>query len=133
MRERYCKCCGASVRAYKHSLNKGLVKGLYSLYKAGCVSKLADLPLTKNEFNNFQKLGYWGLIEKEVIGGEKTSRWVLTDDGLKFVRGVKMVPRWVETYRKVKTSQSLEMVGIKDIIETRYKKREEYLEDSHEL
>lgn len=122
-----CTCCGASLKSYKHSLNKGLVKGIYSLYKKGGVAKLADLPLTKNEFNNFQKLGFWGLIEKEVVGGERTSRWILTDNGLGFVRGVERVPKWVETYRKEKVSQSLEMVNIKDVIEFKYKKREDYL------
>jgi hypothetical protein len=130
MSEHVCSHCGANVRAYKHRLNKGLIKGLICLYKTdGGVSKLADLPLTKNEFNNFQKLGFWGLVEKETVGGERTCRWKITKLGIDFIMSRVTIPVWVETFRRARISEAKEVVGISDLVEVKYKKREEYLDD----
>jgi hypothetical protein len=133
MSDHVCSHCGANVRAYKHRLNKGLIKGLLCLYNVeGGVSKIADLPLTKNEFNNFQKLGFWGLVEKETVGGERTCRWKLTKLGYDFILGRSLVPVWVETFRRARIGNSKEMVGISDLVTVNYKKREDYLNDYSE-
>lgn len=59
-----CSCCDHTVTAYTHILNKSLVEALIQLVDFYNVKKCKcrlqnDLNLTKNQYNNFQKLQYF--------------------------------------------------------------------------
>lgn len=81
--------------AYRHRLNKNLIDALFKLYSCkdycGVISKILD----HNQIANFQKLKYWGLIEKTQVSGE----WKLTYLGVEFIHGNKTMPEFVFSYR----------------------------------
>ena len=90
-----CESCGHTLREYRHSLNKGLVQALQKLATKG-EAKLSDLNLTVNQHNNFQKLQYWGLIEKKFLDGIRVGEF----GGLLFRGG-----RFLMEYRQFKKLQ----------------------------
>lgn len=67
-----CPCCGHRERVYFHKLNKPMVNALkilcdmYLSHKRRL--KLHELGLNNNDFNNFQKLQYWGLVHRDADG-----------------------------------------------------------------
>lgn len=90
-----CPCCGQKIVTYKHKLNKVLVSGLNKLSKHGGYSKLRDLDLTISEFNNFQKLQYFGLVQKY-----PNREWGITESGKNFLEGNSTAPSFVTTKQK---------------------------------
>jgi len=83
-----CSHCGNIVYAYSHNLNQPLVKALFDL--VGLYEQLKrplnlqkDLELTKNQYNNFQKLKYFDLVS-DIPG---TAGWVPTSRGIDFIYG----------------------------------------------
>jgi hypothetical protein len=96
-----CPHCGASMVEYRHGLSKALVEGLVRLHKQGKPVNLSVLELTRNQWDNFQKLRYWDLVahytDKEGI--RKGGVWTITQKGLDFVQGRIRIPRSVWTYR----------------------------------
>jgi len=83
--------------ARKESLNKGLAQTLkdFEDYAEGKEVKLQDAPLTKNQYNNFQKLQYHGLAINSYTGfwkttesghsflsGQPVSKYVIVDNGV---------------------------------------------------
>lgn len=70
--------------ARKESLSKGLAQTLKDFYEyAGHKEvKLQDVPLTKNQFTNFQKLQYHGLVNNTMPG-----YWDITELGTYFLSG----------------------------------------------
>ncbi len=80
-----CPHCGTVIQSYSHRLNKPLVEALRQLYDFGNTANLQkDLKLTKNQYNNFQKLQYFGLVER-AIG------WGITLKGKEFIEGKKAI------------------------------------------
>ena len=75
-----------------------MASSLSKLMKHGA-AKLADLSLTTNQFNNFQKMQHWGLIEKDFPSG-----WRITKAGIDFVKNKIEIPDWVQTYRNKVTA-----------------------------
>ena len=67
---------------------------------AGGEASLADLGLTRNQVDNFQKLRYWGLVEKvhREDGTRVAGVWRVTREGYAFLSG-RRVYRAVWTYR----------------------------------
>lgn len=67
-----CPNCGHETRAYLHKLNQPLVFGLRKLVIAYSKKhkriKLHDLELNNNLFTNFQKLQYFGLVQRNAEG-----------------------------------------------------------------
>ena len=133
-----CSECGHKVTAYSHRLNKPLVNALRQLvdfyenkHKGANLQK--DLNLTKNTYNNFQKLQYFGLVKR--IDGTG-SGWFPTESGIDFIYGRKSCYDTVMTLGKKilspfdplwsekKTIPQLIMVMEMDIFA--YKKREDY-------
>lgn len=121
----FCEHCGAKVFKYKHSLNSGLAIGLSKLQKKNKSCSLKELDLTVNQFNNFQKLQYWGFVEKDKsIPGN----WLVTDQGNLFLAGMEF-PKTVVTFRgKVVEYLTDKMITIHDLREA-YKKKLEYIND----
>ena len=123
-----CPTCGAKIVRYRHTMNRGLVEGLVALAEAGGEASLADLGLTRNQVDNFQKLRYWGLVEKvhRDDGTRVAGVWRVTHHGYRFLVGDR-VPRAVWTYRGECTGMDF----IAGTVEARsvapgYQYREEY-------
>lgn len=122
-----CEHCDAKMIHYRHSLNKGLAKGLIILDKKyGGIASLNEMKeLNFNQKNNFQKLRYWGLVKK----GEDC-RWQITEEGLRFVKGEEIVPKIVITYRNQFEKFDGPLIGIETALqEYGYWWREQYLEN----
>jgi len=124
---RFCECCGAKMVSYTHSLNKGLCKGLIVLDRQGGASKLNDMSeLNFNQKTNFQKLKFWGLVQKGSNGV-----WSITTTGLEFLYGRITVNERVVTYRNVTEKFEGEMVSIEEAMKDfGYWWREQYLENA---
>jgi len=140
--KRNCNCCGHSLTAYTHRLNKPLVKALRELVdfyedNREMANLQKDLKLTKNQYNNFQKLQYFDLVRRvETLG------WIPTKKGLNFVHGLEPCMTTVATFGKEilkydhiawQTHKgTIESKYIGDIDETSYKRRTEYKEEKQD-
>lgn len=113
---KYCECCGAKMVEYKENLNKGLCNGLLKLYKSEGIGQVSTLGLTHNEACNFNKLRYFGLIEKVDTNLEKGGTWKITEKGKRFVEGSAAVSKQVTTYRGETVARSDEKINMKDVI-----------------
>jgi len=98
-----CKCCGASMKSFYHTLSPGIVSGLIRAIQFVHTNKKnqfhlqKDLTnLTKNEYNNFQKLRFHGLIAHVP---NKSGYWLITKRGGQFLRGEIAIPDQVQTFR----------------------------------
>lgn len=104
-----CKCphCGASMVIHKQTLSKGLVRSLVKLKQAVIKYNrnsihIDEIGLNQNEFNNFQKLRYFGLVAKFVDPETKKNvagYWLLTKRGNLFLKSECAVSRAVFTFR----------------------------------
>jgi hypothetical protein len=91
---------------YRHHLGKGLIDGLKALFE-GANGKLyhpvnlKNLKLTRNQWDNFQKLRYWGLVEQSFdhSGRRRKGFWEMTAAGSDFLLWGVAVPSTVVTYR----------------------------------
>ena len=115
--EETCQCCGAKIKIWEHSLSPGLVKTLIKFANAIKRKKENDIDLQKeagfnlNEYNNFQKLRYFGLVAK--IEGE-AGHWLITRNGWAFLKSELTMPKKVKTFRNKIQEKSNELVSIKD-------------------
>lgn len=117
-----CPCCNQKIVTYKHKLNKGLCNALWKLHKAGGVGKLKELNLTNNEFGNFQKLAYFGLVFK------KTSNWYITSKGIDFITGEGKAPEAVYTKNNVIIGEDIEIYKYQ--VKGYYEGKEEWQEQA---
>jgi len=138
--QKKCDCCGHVVTAYTHHLNKNLLSALRQLVdfyeehrKPANLQK--DLSLTKNQYNNFQKLQYFNLVKK--ISG--SSSWFPTVVGINFIYGRDSVFNPVATFGdrvlpndheawKTHTG-AVKITNIRDIDVDSYKQKEEYRDE----
>lgn len=90
-----CPCCGRKIVIYQHRFNHLLMYDLLCLDKAGGTSTLGKLKsrfaMTPSEYNNFQKLAYFGLVKKE------NRSYVITELGRNFLKGTQGCPSYVKT------------------------------------
>lgn len=120
MSKETCPHCGASMKEYIHSLTPGLVKSLVKFGEAiSCkgtndIHLQTEVDLTKNEYNNFQKLRYWGLVHHANKENIKSGRWLLTKRGGQFLRNEIQIPKKVKTFRNQKIDEWKGLVSIKD-------------------
>lgn len=126
-----------NVPAYTHSLNKQLVEAFIEfceVYFSRCrpINLQQDLiDLDKNQYNNFQKLQYFNLVER--IPGRG---WIPTKIGIAFYYGEKPVMNPVATlggnvlpdnHEAWRThSSGRRLIFIHEVCSTHYKKRPEY-------
>jgi len=116
--KRCCPTCGASMVEYKHGLSKALVEGLVRLFRQRKPVNLSVLSLTRNQWDNFQKLRYWDLVAKYREDGGvpgKGGVWTITSKGIDFVLGRIIVPRHVWTYRGERRRYDGADIGISDV------------------
>lgn len=126
-----CECCGAKMVEYKHILNKGLVSALYELGRYREPVALTELEITRNQWTNFQKLRYWGLVEKKrTMTGAGTGCWFVTSIGRDFINGSIAIPQIAWSFR----GESIRLEGrnilFSDIYTPEYRQRIDYARDS---
>lgn len=88
--------CGGKTVDYSHTLNVLLASALLRLYRhhrrhgREPVNVRHDLHMTFHEWENFQKLRYFGLVEKSYTEEGKRIRahWHITDKGIRFATNV---------------------------------------------
>lgn len=131
-----CPHCGHIKTAFIHKLNKQLVKALRQLVDfygengSGC-NLQRDLNLTKNQYNNFQKLQYFDLVFKTKDG------WFPTSVGMHFIFGSMSALNKVATIESVVLPSSHEAwkthkgkipepVKVQEIDADSWKNREDY-------
>ena len=96
-----CDHCGAKVVEYKHGLNRGIVTALTAFFEKHAL-KAADMSAMGFSYSqrcNWQKLQYWGLVEKANPLSKKGGEWRVTQRGAEFVSGWLRVPHFAVTYR----------------------------------
>lgn len=113
----HCPHCGAGMKIHKQSLSLGLVNTFITFCRAvkGRMSTSLhlqdDVGLDKNQYNNFQKLKYFGLVEKDP---NRTGNWIVTEKGIGFVSGRVTVPAVVKTFRNKVIEKGPRMAFISD-------------------
>lgn len=132
MKKEFCQHCGQSIMQHKQSLSRSLVNILFIVANRGLPSfhLQKDVNLNHNQYANFQKLKFWGLVERDE---NESGKWKITKDGMAFLFGESMLPRSVWTFNnKVTAASQDELISIRDLkLEPfRYKKREQYIKDA---
>lgn len=114
-----CPTCHAQMKVWQHRLTPGLVKLLIKFVAGVRASGKNDvhiqkeLDLTRSEDANFQKLRYFGLVAKVMVGGvHQKGHWLITRRGGQFLRGMEGVPVWVKTWRNHIEERSNDLVTI---------------------
>lgn len=127
MSESDCPTCGAKTVEYKHGLSLPLVAGLVRLYRSGGGPvNLKDLGLTRNQWDNFQKLRYFGLVVQVYEDGRRRAgMWRITRMGQLFVEGTVSRPKHAWTFRGVLQRYEGEHLYIHQVGGL-YKSREEW-------
>lgn len=124
MENNTCPQCGAKMNKYWHNLTRGLVDSFikFSLAvrskNANSVHLQTDVQLTKNQYNNFQKLRFFGLVAKvkDKNGNRKAGYWLVTKNGGAFLRGELAMPRRVRTFRNKIIDKDENLVYIKEVM-----------------
>ena len=126
---KHCNCCGAKIVVYPHTLSERLVDCMLKLYKKdNYASHLDDLGIDRKQNANFQKLRYFGLVEKKGTAGY----WGLTYLGVEFIAGKVKVASQVWSYRGDTVAppegkaKDIKYVNISDYFPKVYQKREDY-------
>ena len=128
-----CECCGAKIVEYRHTFNKALAVALYRLYSmGGGPINIKALSLTRNQWDNFQKLRYWGLVTKSArddgtrIGGA----WSITFAGREFIEAGISIRRRVWTYRGDTVRFDGDTCFFRDVHDVAYECRPSYAANS---
>ena len=99
--ENNCKTCGAKLLGRWEYITKGQINTLTKFIKAvklhnrNSIHLQDDIELTKNEYNNFQKLRYNGLVAHAF----DTGCWLITRRGANFLRREIDLPKGVLIFR----------------------------------
>ncbi len=122
--QRQCAHCGANTLEHRHSLTAGLVSALVKLARAGGGPiNLKKVGLSREEWDNFQKLKHWGLVLNDSPGV-----WYITLSGHEFLAGKRHVHKSVWTYRDEVVEYAGPEVTVSDVLgeEPFFLKREDY-------
>jgi hypothetical protein len=120
-----CPHCDANMYIHRHRLSKGLVNSLIKM-KRGVIEMQknqihlqSELVLSKNDYNNFQKLRYHGLVAK-CIDSETKERlsgyWLLTKRGNEFLKNMVSLPLAVYTFRNKIVNKHPDRVRLSDVL-----------------
>ncbi len=124
-----CGECGAKMVEYKFGLNRGLLAFLRELARIGEPATLDKLQLTNGQYGNHSLVRHWGLAEMmepaDELEARKGGKWRLTDDGIRFLRGIYAVPKYIYTLRGKMTRICGPQVMVTDI-EEGYQYRGDY-------
>ena len=89
--------------------------------------------MNRNQWDNFQKLRYWGLVTKAQDGDGKRigGTWAITQAGREFVEGATTIFKVVQTYRGETTGFFGKQVTFTEA-QVGYKTRADYAADAEE-
>lgn len=110
---------------HKHSMTRSLANILLDLNFHADFHLQKDLDLTKNQYANFQKLKYWGLV-KQVK--DKAGYWIVTQHGIAFANNVVKVPKNIFTFNNQVVRSEGPMVCIDELTDL-WKNRESYISE----
>jgi len=130
---KFCEHCNAKMVEYKHSFNAGLAAGLFKLYKAGGGPiNITKISLTGYQWTNFQKMRYWGLVQKATRddGTHIDGEWMITPQGINFIASGTAIHKTVWTYRGEPVRFEGNTCFFKDLHEPEYDKRDDYIENA---
>jgi hypothetical protein len=120
-----CPCCGAKLKKHPHRLSKGLCNSVIKFKAAviekrsNCIHLQSEVKFSKNEYNNFQALRYFGLVAKYIDPENKVRKegyWLITHRGALFTRNQISIPERVITFRNKIDSRSETLIKISDIL-----------------
>jgi len=119
-KKEFCPHCGQSIMKHEHTFSMSLAKMILLVSEKFEASEpfhlQKDFFLTKNQYNNFQKLKYWGLISKAYKNGKREGGyWVLTDQVGYLLRGGALA-RSVITFNNTTIGWSPETITLKEAI-----------------
>lgn len=109
-----CHACGTKLKKYKHNLSPALVDTLLRFTIVHHNLNKEDTHLIKNcNFNsyqnsNFQKLKYFGLVEK----GEVSGTWLLTKKGMYFTQNISPCEQYAITFKGNVTELASDVVWL---------------------
>lgn len=122
-----CPECGASMMEHRHNLSRAMVEALRRLALRETPVNIKVLGLTRNQWDNFQKLRYWGLVQKAYADGSRIGgTWGITPRGREFLAGVISVPAVVWTYRGEHIRDESRTIHVTELLPINYKTRPEY-------
>jgi len=126
--QKICEHCHAKMVEYKHTFSKALATGLWRLYLTEGHVNIKDLGLTRNQWDNFQKLRYWGLVAQSYRedGTRMNGYWHITPFGVSFIEQGVGIPKAVWTYRGHTIRFEGSTVFFKDTHDFQYEQRESY-------
>ena len=115
-KKEFCPHCHQPVMKNKQMLTRALGDILLTAackFRAGEPFHLQrDLNLTKSQYNNFQKLRYWGLVKKTFLLGKRAGGfWELTGLTGAFIHG-KPLPRVKWTFNNEVVGAGEEMTTL---------------------
>lgn len=130
--KKICPHCHASMMEHRHTISYAMVYALKRLAECQGPTNIKFLGLTRNQWDNFQKLRYWGLVER--VFDEKTGRrsagvWLITRLGRDFLDLKVSIPKNVWTYRGDFIRAEEVFVFAVDI-DSSYKLREQYADEA---
>lgn len=139
--QKHCQCCGHTITAYTHKLNKPLVRALKQLVDFYEVSRRPanlqkHLDLTKNQYNNFQKLQYFKLVQHTKEGWLPTLKAIefiynrvrIRDNAITFGKDILDYEHEAWRFKNVRYNY----ITILEIDVLSYKKREEYQDEKRD-
>lgn len=117
-----CPHCGQSVMKHTHSMSESMANTFLKVPMFVKFHLQKDLTLTKNQYANFQKLKYWGLVEQVK---DQSGWWRVTEYGRRFAFGEISISKSVITFNNRAVDTHGPFVFIYQCTGT-WKKREEY-------
>jgi hypothetical protein len=117
-----CPYCKRMMMVHRHTFSESLARILLDVakhYGPGEPFHLQkDFPFwTHNQYNNFQKLRYWGLVEKhrDFVGKRAGGFWRLTEKTL-WLLNCHEIPVWVRTFDNKVIEISIEKTTLKGAV-----------------
>ena len=129
--KKQCECCGAKLTGRNERVSKGLALSLIKFREkvleqseasgvfVNKVHLSKDLDLSKNEYNNFQKLRYHGLIahyKDKNTRAYESGYWLLTKRGNMFCKDELAVPKKIYVFRNRIKDRSIEKIILTDVL-----------------
>lgn len=110
-KKEFCPHCGQAVMKHRQSLTPKMIETFLRVSTFPFDFHLQkDLNLTKNEYNNFQKLHYWKIVQQ----GEKAGYWRITALGHQFLAGEKL-PKVVWTFNNKVVAQGIDLFTLEQL------------------
>ena len=116
----FCNHCGQKILKNKHCFSRSLADLLLLTARKFEVNEpfhlQKDLNLTKNQYANYQKLQYFGLIDKHYQDGRRLGGyWHLTKRAGEVLNG-SGVPQWIQTFNNKVQEVSEERITLEEAI-----------------